>query len=70
MVAEQMASQNIARFYFNLTFELASRDITKIETVNQLKMYLCLATASLLKDEVIRQQEEMRKMNNPNSRTF
>ena len=65
----QMApSETTARFYFELTYQLASEDITKIEQLNDMNMYLCLSTASLIKDRIIKQQNEMKKMEAKNKR--
>jgi len=59
----QMApSEATARFYFQLTYQLASEDITKIEQLNELNLYLCLTTAALIKDRIIQQQNELKKM--------
>ena len=50
-----------ARFYFNLTYRLAKEDITKMEEVEEMNLYMCLNVASLLKDEYDKQMEEQRK---------
>lgn len=55
-----------ARFYFTLTYRLAKEDITKLQQVEETNLYLCLNTASLMKEEVLKQKEEMRKMKNHN----
>ena len=41
-------------------------DITKFQQVEETNLYLCLNTASLMKEEVLKQKEEMRKMKNHN----
>lgn len=56
------ATEAAARFYFELTFQLAQGDITKIDSLNNLNMYLCLNAASLLKDRVIQEQNELKKL--------
>lgn len=55
-------SETAIRFYFELTYQLANEDITKIERLNEMNMYLCLHTASLLKDRAIKQQMELKKL--------
>jgi hypothetical protein len=55
-------SESAIRFYFELTFQLANEDITKIDQLNEQNMYLCLHTASLLKDRAIKQQNELKKL--------
>jgi hypothetical protein len=61
---EMAASESAARFYFELTFKLASEDITKMDRINESNLYLCLNTASLIKDRIIQQQNELRKIQN------
>ena len=56
------ASQNTARFYFGLTYKLAKEDITKFEEIDNLSVYLCLNTASLIKDQVIKEQNEIKRL--------
>jgi hypothetical protein len=56
------ASQSAARFYFELTYQLAKEDLTKIERINELNMYLCLNAASLIKDRAIAQENELKKL--------
>lgn len=58
---EMAPSETAARFYFELTYQLASEDITKIDQLNEMNMYLCLSTASLIKDRIIKQQNELKK---------
>ncbi len=61
----QMApSEGAARFYFNLTYTLAKEDITKFERINDSNVYLCLNTASLIKDRIVQQKNELQKMQN------
>lgn len=55
-------SEGAARFYFQLTMSLASDDLTKWERINETNAYLCLATAAMMKDKVIQQQNEIKKM--------
>jgi hypothetical protein len=57
-------SESAARFYFETSFRLVNEDITKINDLNNLNMYLCLNAASLIKDRVVREQEEIKKMEN------
>ena len=65
----QMApSESAIRFYFELTYQLAKEDITKIDQLNELNMYLCLHTASLLKDRAIKQQNELKKLEAKNKK--
>jgi hypothetical protein len=40
---------------------LAQNDITKFSQINQLPVYLVLNTASIQKDERIREQNELKK---------
>ena len=55
-------SEQAARFFFELTYQLSNEDITKFERINESNLYLCLNTASLIKDRVIKQENEMRKL--------
>jgi hypothetical protein len=55
-------SESAIRFYFELTYQLANEDLTKFDRLNEQNMYLCLHTASLLKDRAIKQQNEMKKL--------
>lgn len=55
-------SQQAARFFYELTYQLAKEDLTKYERINKTNLYLCLNTAALLKDRVIKQENEMRKL--------
>jgi len=57
-----------ARFYFELTFLLAKEDITQISKVEQQNLYLCLSVASLLKDRMVKQQNEINKMKRDNDK--
>ena len=50
------------RFYFNLTYNLAKEDITKMEQIDDLNVYLCLSTASLMKERYEKEMEEYRKI--------
>lgn len=59
----QMApSQATARFYYELTYKLANEDITKFEAIDNLNVYLCLNTASLIKDRIIQEKNEIKKL--------
>jgi hypothetical protein len=58
------ASQTTARFYFQLTYQLAKEDLTKFHQIEDMSVYLCLNTASLIKDRVISEQNEMKKIKN------
>lgn len=55
-------SQMAARFFFELTYQLAKEDLTKYDRISATNLYLCLNTASLMKDRVIKQENEMRKL--------
>jgi len=55
------AKESTARFYFELTYQLAKEDITKMAEVEQQNLYLCLSVASLIKDRVVKHNNEMRK---------
>jgi hypothetical protein len=57
-------SQAAARFYFQLTYSLAKEDLTKFERINETNVYLCLNTASLMKDKIVQQQNELKKIQN------
>ena len=51
-----------ARFYFNLTYQLAKEDITRFEEVENMNLYICLNVASIMKDKYERELEQHRKM--------
>ena len=53
-----------ARFYFQLTYQLAGDDITKFKQIESLSVYLCLNTAALIKDRIIKEQEDLKKLKN------
>lgn len=59
---QKSPSENTARFYFDFTFRLANRDLTKFAELNKMNLYLCLNAASLIKDEIVAQQNEIRKI--------
>jgi len=61
--AEMDATQATARFYFNLTYQLAKEDITKIEQVENMSLYMALNVASLMKDQYERERDEQNKLN-------
>ena len=58
------SSEAAARFYFQLTYQLSGDDITKFKQIDDLSVYLCLNTASLIKDRIIQEQEELKKLKN------
>ena len=60
------ATEATLRFYFQLTYELSNRDLTKIEQIENTNLYLCLNTASLMKDRIIQERNEMKKLQNQN----
>ena len=64
--AEVDEKGSTARFYFTLTYQLAKEDITKFTEVENTNLYLCLSTASLMKDQADKQREELRKMEKKN----
>jgi hypothetical protein len=64
--AEVVEKGSTARFYFTLTYQLAKEDITKFTEVENTNLYLCLSTASLMKDRADQQREELRKMEKKN----
>ena len=57
-------SEATARFYFQLTYQLAKEDLTKFHQIEEMSVYLCLNTASLIKDRIIQEQNEMKKLKN------
>lgn len=57
-------SESAARFYFQLTYSLAKEDLTKFDRINESNLYLCLNTASLMKDRIVQQQNELKKIQN------
>ena len=59
---DEPASQQAARFFYQLTYQLAKEDLTKYERINDSNLYLCLNTAALLKDRAIAHENEMRKL--------
>jgi len=54
--SEIPAKEVTARYYFTLLFDLANKDVTRIEEVENLPLYLCLNTAAMKKE--IREQEK------------
>jgi hypothetical protein len=60
--AEDDTKGSSSRFYFTLTYQLAKEDVTKFSEVENTNLYLCLNTASLMKEQADRQKEEIRKM--------
>ena len=59
---EMASKENTIRFYFTLTYQLAGEDITKVQQMDDIPMYLCLNVAALLKERHDKEQEEIRKM--------
>ena len=59
---EISASEAAARYYFQLTYELGKKDLTKVKKINKLNMYLCLNAASLMKDRSIARENQLKKM--------
>jgi hypothetical protein len=57
-------SESTARFYFQLTYSLAKEDLTKFDRINEMNIYLCLNTASIMKDRIIQQQNELKAIQN------
>ncbi len=55
-------SEATARYYFELTYQLCGEDITKFDRLNELNVYLCLNTASLIKDRIIKEKNELKKL--------
>jgi len=47
-----------------LTYQLAKEDLTKFHQIEDMSVYLCLNTASLIKDKIISEQNEMKKIKN------
>ena len=56
------AKEATARFYFNLTYQLAKEDVTKIDEVINSNLYICLNVASIMKDRYERERDEQRKL--------
>jgi hypothetical protein len=54
--------QVTARFYFTLTYQLASEDITKFEQIENIPLYLALTTAAYKKERYLKQKEEADKL--------
>ena len=67
--AEVVEKGSTARFYFALTYQLAKEDITKFTEVENTNLYLCLSTASLMKDRADKEREDLRKMQKKNQMT-
>jgi hypothetical protein len=61
---QMAASESAARFYFQLTYSLAKEDLTKFDRINEMNIYLCLNTASMMKDRIIQQQNELKAIQN------
>ena len=60
--AEIHSKETTARFYFTLTYQLAKEDVTKFNEVENTNLYLCLNTASIMKERIEKEKEEIRKM--------
>jgi hypothetical protein len=43
---------------------LAKEDLTKFDWINEMNIYLCLNTASMMKDRIIQQQNELKAIQN------
>ena len=56
------AKEATARFYFNLTYQLAKEDITKFEEVENMNLFICLNVASIMKEKYLKELEQHRKM--------
>jgi hypothetical protein len=65
-ITKMAPTEATLRFYFELTYELSNRDITKIEQIENTNLYLCLNTASLMKDRIIKERNELKKLENQN----
>ena len=63
MDTEMAPREAAARFYFQLTLSLSQEDLTKMSQINSLPVYLVLNTASIIKDERTREQNEIKKLN-------
>ena len=50
------------RYYFTITLNLSGDDITKINQIDELPLLLCLNTASIMKERMEKQREELKKM--------
>jgi hypothetical protein len=57
-------AQTAARYYFALTFQLAKEDLTKFEQIENMSVYLCLNAASIFKERRLKEQEEIKKLQN------
>lgn len=60
---EVASKENTIRFYFSLTYQLAGEDVTKVQQMDDIPMYLCLNVAALIKERHDKEQDEIRKMN-------
>ena len=56
--------QITARFYFALTLSLCKEDLTKIQQIEEMPVYLILNTASHIKDRQIQEMNELKKLQN------
>ena len=56
--------ESVSRFYFSLTFNLANDDLTKIQQIEEMNVYLVLNAASFLKDRRIKEENELKKLRN------
>lgn len=59
---EMAPKETTARFYFALIYQLAGKDVTKFEEVEQQPLYLCLNILSLEKDRAEKEREEYEKI--------
>ena len=59
---EVSSTEATIRFYFALTYNLAKEDITKIQQIDELPLYLCLNTAALVKERYLKEKQELDKL--------
>jgi lipoprotein NlpI len=59
---EVASKENTIRFYFSLTYQLAGEDVTKVQQMDDIPMYLCLNVAALMKERHDKEKEEIKKM--------
>jgi len=60
--AQISKKEMVSRFYFGLTYKLTGEDITKFEQIEQMSVYLCLNTASLIKDRIEQEKKQIEKL--------
>lgn len=54
--------ENTIRFYFALSYNLAKEDITKIQQIDELPLYLCLNISALVKERYLKEKQELDKL--------